>query len=291
MPEHTLTGNIQEHRGFKSKILGNRRDVLVYLPQGYRRLSRRKHPVLYLQDGQNVFDAATAFSHVEWGVDETAQRLIRQKLIDPLIIVAVANTGDERIHEYAPTRALVDAGAKRKKRSRGLARQYGRFLVEELKPFIDRKYRTRREPEFTGLGGSSLGGLATLALGLWYPNVFTRLAVMSPSVWWDDQAIVRMVEELEEKPPLKIWLDTGTNEPGWERARVLRDALVEKGWKLFDDLQYLEVGGADHSEAAWATRVDPALRFLFPSVPVRAGRAVRAEQAVPPRRGKLLASR
>src|ERR1700736_3941811 len=208
MPEHTLTGNIQEHRGFKSKILGNRRDVLVYLPQGYRRFSRRQHPVLYLQDGQNVFDAATAFSHVEWGVDETAQRLIRQKLIDPLIIVAVANTGDERIHEYAPTRALIDVGAKRKKRSRGLARQYGRFLVEELKPFIDRKYRTRREPEFTGLGGSSLGGLVTLALGLWYPNVFSRLAVMSPSVWWDDQAIVRMVEELEEKTPLRIWLDT-----------------------------------------------------------------------------------
>jgi predicted alpha/beta superfamily hydrolase len=87
---------------------------------------------------------------------------------------------------------------------------------------------------------------------------------MSPSVWWDYQAIVKMVEKLDEKPPLKIWLDSGTLEPGWERARTLRDALVERGWRLYDDLQYMEVEGGDHSEGAWAARVDPALRFLFP---------------------------
>jgi predicted alpha/beta superfamily hydrolase len=93
MPKHTLTGNIKRHRAFPSKVLGNRRDVLVYLPPGYRRFSRKDYPVLYLHDGQNVFDAATAFAGVEWGVDETAERLIQKKLIEPLIIVAVANTG------------------------------------------------------------------------------------------------------------------------------------------------------------------------------------------------------
>jgi predicted alpha/beta superfamily hydrolase len=267
MAEHTLTGNIQTHSGFRSKIFANRRDVLVYLPRGYRRFSRVRYPVLYLHDGQNVFDAATSFAGVEWGVDETAQRLIRKNLIEPLIIVAVANTGEERIHEYAPTRGVIDTSAKRKKRSRGLAKNYGRFLIEELKPFIDKKYRTRREPEFTGLGGSSLGGLLTLSLGLWFSNVFQRLVVMSPSVWWDDQVILKMVEQLDDKLPLKMWLDTGTHEPGWERARLLRDALVEKGWKLFDDLQYTELEGGDHSEGAWSTRVDPALRFLFPPAP------------------------
>jgi len=267
MSEHTLTGNIQEHRGFRSNIFANRRDILVYLPLGYRRMALRRYPVLYLQDGQNIFDAATAFSKVEWSVDETAQELIRKKLIEPLIIVAVANTGEERIHEYAPSRGIIDESAKRKKRSRGLARNYGRFLVEELKPYIDRKYRTKREAEFTGLGGSSLGGLLTLSLGLWFSHVFQRLVVMSPSVWWDNQVIVKMVEQLPEKLPLKIWLDTGTHEPGWERARILREALVEKGWRLYDDLQYAEVEGADHSEGAWATRVDPALRFLFPPPP------------------------
>jgi predicted alpha/beta superfamily hydrolase len=267
MPPHTLTGNILRHRAFPSKILRNRRDILVYLPPGYSRFSGRHYPVLYLHDGQNVFDAATAFGGVEWGVDETAQQLVRQKLIEPLIIVAIANTGEERIHEYAPTPARIDPP--KRKRSKGLLRSYGHFLTHELKPFIDRRYRTKREAEFTGLGGSSLGGLATLVLGLWFPNYFTRLAVMSPSIWWDDCAIYKIVDVLDEnaKPPLKIWLDTGTNEPGWERARVLRDRLVEKGWRLHDDLHYSEIEGADHSEGAWATRVDPVLRFLFPPPP------------------------
>jgi len=267
MPPHTLTGNIQKHRGFRSKILANRRDVLVYLPRGYSRFSRQRYPVLYLQDGQNVFDAATSFAGVEWGVDETAQRLIRNNLIEPTIIVAIANTGEERIHEYAPTRGVIDTNAKRKKRSRGLAKHYARFLIGELKPYIDKKYRTKPKAEFTGLGGSSLGALLTLWLGLSFPNVFTRLIVMSPSVWWDDQVIVKMVEKLDKKLPLKIWLDTGTHEPGWEHARDLCVALVEKGWHLFDDLEYHEIEGADHSEGSWAMRVDPALRFLFPPPP------------------------
>src|SRR5204862_6032692 len=262
-PKHTLTGNIKRHRAFHSKVLGNRRDVLVYLPPGYSRFSPRRYPVLYLHDGQNVFDAATSFAGVEWGVDETAQRLIRQKLIEPLIIVAVANLGEERIHEYAPTPGRIDPP--KRKRSKGLLRSYGRFLIEELKPFIDRKYRTKRYATFTGLGGSSLGGLATLAMGILYSEVFTRLIVMSPSIWWDDYAIFRLVGILGEKPPLKIWLDTGTAEPGWELARNLRDYLIDKGWQLGVDLNYLEVKGAGHSEAAWAARVDPVLRFLFPS--------------------------
>jgi predicted alpha/beta superfamily hydrolase len=267
MPKHTLTGNIRRHAKFPSKILGNRRDVLVWLPRGYSRFSRKRHPVLYLQDGQNVFDAATSFAGVEWGVDETAQRLMRENSIEPLIIVSIANTGAERINEYAPTAGVIDSNAKRKKRSKGWARKYGRFLIEELKPYIDKQYRTRPGAEFTGLGGSSLGALLTLALGLWFPNVFTRLIAMSPSVWWDDEVIVKMVNELDHKPPSKIWLDTGTHEPGWERARNLATALVEKGWHPFEDFHYHEIEGADHSEGAWAARVEPALRFLFPPSP------------------------
>jgi len=263
MPKHTLTGNIKRHRAFPSEILGNRRDVLVYLPPSYSRFSRKRYPVLYLHDGQNVFDAATSFAGVEWGVDEAAERLIRQKIIEPLIIVAVANTGEARVDEYAPTRGVIDAKAKRKKRSRGLAPQYGRFLIEELKPCIDNRYRTKGDAQFTGLGGSSLGGLVTLAIGILFPHAFTRLIVMSPSVWWDDFAIYRLLDLIEQKPPLKIWLDTGTAEPGWEQARELRKRLVEKGWRLEVDLNYLEARGADHSEAAWSRRVEPALRFLF----------------------------
>jgi predicted alpha/beta superfamily hydrolase len=265
MPKDTLTGNIKRHRAFPSKILGNRRDILVYLPRGYRRLSRRCYPVLYLNDGQNVFDAATSFSGVEWGVDETAERLIKENVIEPLIVVAVANTGEKRVDEYTPTRGVIDTKAKRKRRSKGLARKYGHFLMDELKPYIDRKYRTNPGAEFTGLGGSSLGGLATLAIGILYPQAFSRLMVMSPSIWWDDFVIYRLVESIEQKPPLKIWLDTGTAEPGWEDARGLLDLLIEKGWKPQKDIQYMEAQGANHSEASWAARVEPALRFLFPA--------------------------
>src|SRR4029453_2691091 len=226
MPKHTLTGNIKRHRAFPSKILGNRRDVLVYLPRGYRRLSRRRYPVLYLHDGQNVFDAATSFAGVEWGVDETAEGLIKENLIEPLIIVAVGNTGEKRVDEYAPTRGVIDAKAKRKKHSKGLARNYAQFLMDELKPYIDRKYRTNPGAEFTGLGGSSLGGLVTLAIVILYPQFFGRLMVMSPSIWWDNFAIYRLVDSIEQKPPLKICLDPGTPQPGWEKARELSIRFV-----------------------------------------------------------------
>ena len=269
---HTLTGNIQQHPGFESRILRNRRDVLVYLPRGYGRTRQCRYPVFYLHDGQNVFDAATSFAGVEWGVDETAQRLIRRRLIEPLIIVAVANTGVDRIHEYAPTRGVIEVNALRRKRSRGSLRKYGRFLREELKPFIDRLYRTRPEAGWTGLGGSSLGGLATLALGLWFPQTFHRLAVMSPSIWWDDCAIYRVLDRVRQKPPLKIWLDTGTQETGWERARDLRDRLLAKGWRLDDDLQYTEAEEANHNERAWGARIEAVLRFLYPPPPPRVKR-------------------
>jgi predicted alpha/beta superfamily hydrolase len=267
MSQHTLTGNIQHHPHFESRILGNRRDVLVYLPPGYRRSRTRRYPVLYVHDGQNVFDSATSFGGVEWGIDETAQRLITAKLMEPLIIVAVANTGEGRIHEYTPSRGRLESG--RRKRSKGLLRHYGRFLINELKPFIDARYRTLPDAPNTGLGGSSLGGLATICLGLWFPNVFTRLAVMSPSIWWDECVLYKYVEALDEesRPPLKIWLDTGTHEEGWERARVLRDGLLEKGWRLHDDLHYFEDEGAAHTEGAWAHRIDAALRFLYPPAP------------------------
>ena len=168
---------------------------------------------------------------MEWGADETAQRLIKEKLMEPTIIVAIPNMGEDRIHEYSPTRMRLEEG--KRKSSRGRLRQYSHFLIDELKPFIDARYRTLKRPEQTGLGGSSLGGLATMVMGLWFPNVFRRLIVMSPSVWWDNCVVLDMVNAIEEggKPPLKIWLDTGTQEPGWERARLLRDALIEKGWR------------------------------------------------------------
>ncbi len=261
---HTLTGDFRHHSGFHSNFLTHDRDVMVYLPPGYEASENyedeaRRFPVLYLNDGQNLFDTATAFNGVEWGVDETAQRLILSGKIEPLIVVAIYNTGAERIDEYTPT---VDPRQKRG----GKADLYGRFLIEELKPFIDQNYRTLAGPEFTGLGGSSLGGLVSLYLGLKHPQVFSRLMAMSPSVWWDHWMILNFVERLRAKPTTRIWLDIGSKEgkftPGV--VRQLRDLLLLQGWRLDADLKFLEIRGGQHTEAAWAKRIEPALRFLFP---------------------------
>jgi CubicO group peptidase (beta-lactamase class C family) len=263
---HTVTGNVQIHRQFHSRFLGRSRDVWVYLPPGYQADRARRYPVLYLQDGQNVFDVATADGGVEWKVDETAEGLIRNKEIVPLIIVGVANTGEYRIDEYSPVLdPRVSAG--------GEADLYGRMLVEEMKPFIDAHYRTLPDAAHTGLGGSSLGALVSLYLGMKHPHVFGKLACLSTSVEWGEGVLGRMVRDLPAKLPLKIWLDTGTAEaydPASgqaivEQQRKFRDMLIAKGWKLDTDLKYFEAVGAGHEARAWAERVAPFLRFLFPA--------------------------
>jgi predicted alpha/beta superfamily hydrolase len=263
---HTLTGDIRLHKDFHSKILKNNRDVIVYLPPGYDKDKQRRYSVLYLHDGQNLFDGATSYiPGQEWRADEAAEVLIANGKIEPLIIVGVYNTGKDRIDEYTP---VADA----KYKVGGKADLYGRLLVEELKPFIDKTYRTKKGAAHTGLGGSSLGGLVSMYLGLKYPNVFGRVAVVSPSVWWGNNQIVHEVEALPKKPPLRIWLDIGTKEGGnaeeaqhtVDGARLLKNALVKKGWKLEKDLKYFEAQGAEHNERAWAARVEQILEFLFP---------------------------
>lgn len=262
-PQHTLTGEFRTHTDFQSRYLPNKRDVLVYLPPGYETEKKRRYPVLYLHDGQNLFDGATSFiKGAEWRIDETAQALINARAIQPLIIVGIYNTS-ERTSEYTPTSDAKHKG--------GQADLYGRLLVEELKPFIDARYRTLREANHTGLGGSSLGGLVSLHLAFKYPKVFGRVAVFSPSVWWDDKLLLREVRALKKRTGARIWLDIGTKEGGDEaiehrnNARSLRDALIAKGWRENSDLKYYEAEGAEHNEAAWAQRVEPMLRFLFPA--------------------------
>ena len=160
--------------------------------------------------------------------------------------------------EYTPTRDYRMGG--------GEGRAYGRLLVEELKPWVDASFRTCPEAEHTGLGGSSLGGLITLYLGLLYPGVFTRLAVMSPSIWWDHRSILTIVANTRPKPPLRIWLDNGTP----EGARHVRDTeslerrLMMQGWVPGLDLELMKARDALHTEDAWAARFDQVLNFLFP---------------------------
>src|SRR6478672_12725552 len=146
--EHTLTGDVRTHERFHSRYLEHDRTIIVYLPPGYEPRSADRYPVLYLHDGQNVFDRATSIGE-EWHVDEVAQALITAGELEPLIVVGIYNTGVHRIDEYTPTPS-ADGG--------GRAEDYGRMLVEELKPFIDSTYKTLPSAASTALGGSSLGG-------------------------------------------------------------------------------------------------------------------------------------
>jgi predicted alpha/beta superfamily hydrolase len=254
---------------FHSRFLPDDRNILVYLPEAYFAAPRRRFPVFYLHDGQNLFDGRTSYiTGTTWQAHTTADRLTRAGLIEPIILVGIANTGLRRMAEYTPTRDPRRTGAN----AGGEGYLYGKLLVEDLKPMIDRTFRTLTGPSDTALGGSSLGGLISLALGLEYPTIFGKLALMSPSVWWDRRSILRLVGETKPGPHLRIWMDMGTS----EGLRHLRDAdllhsrLIAQGWRESGpapDLRYLRVPGGLHSESAWATRFDQVLEFLFPSKP------------------------
>ena len=229
----------------------------MYLPPGYED-GRAAYPVLYLQDGQNLFDAGTAFGGKQWHAAETADFLIAKGAIEPLIIVGIYNTGVRRISEYTPTRD-------RRERKGGKGDRYAEMLVRDLKPMIDAGYRTRKGRADTGVGGSSLGGLVSLQAGLLYPGVFGKLAILSPSVWWDNRTILNLVHAYRSKRRARIWLDAGTAESdnGIADLRLLRDALLEKGWREGVDLAYSEIEGAPHNEDAWAARFGSVLQFLY----------------------------
>jgi len=255
---HTLTGTFRTHEGVRSRFLDSAHDVIVYLPPGYDEDGERRYPVLYMQDGQNLFDEATAFAG-EWRLDEAAEQMIEAGLVAPLIIVGIYNAGAYRIDEYTPTRDSA-------KRAGGNADKYGRMLVDELKPFIDSEYRTLPDAANTGIGGSSLGGLVSLYLALKYSGIFWNVAVLSPSVWWDNRFIVRRVRALGTAPPLRVWLSTGMAEGDGvvAGARRVRDALVAKGWVEGETMHYQEIEGAAHTESAWADIAPAMLRFLYP---------------------------
>ena len=254
----TLTGEVRRWEAVASAHLGATRDVLVWVPPGYRDDETRRYPVLYAHDGQNMMDAETAFGGFEWGLDEALDAAVRAGDIPPVIAVAVGNTAD-RIDEYTPTASLDYGGG-------GLP-DYGRFLAEELKPLIDGQFRTRTDAPDTGVMGSSLGGLASMWLGLAHADVFGRLGVISPSVWWDGRAILGAVRGFEGTPAARVWVDIGTDEgDGAEPvadARALRDALVARGWAEGGNLAYREYDGAAHNEAAWADRLPEVVRFLM----------------------------
>lgn len=259
----SLTGNIEKIEGFESKILKNRRNLIVYLPPNYKEDAAKKYPVVYMHDGQNIFDGMTSYiPNQEWRADEAAEALISAGLIEPMIIVGIDNAGLGRAFEYLPTRfkqEKIEIGGK--------ADLYGKMIIDEIMPLINEKYRTKTGPDNTGLIGSSFGGVVSCYLGITHPEVFGRIGIVSPSVWVDDRVLLKLVKPMEKKVRRpRIWLDIGAKE-GTDAVRDTRDlydVYVKNGWKPNADIVVYVEQNAEHNELAWSRRMPSILTYLFP---------------------------
>jgi len=217
-----------------------------------------------MQDGQNIFDAATSFCGVEWQVDETAEHLITNGVITPIIIVGVYNN-EQRVYEYT---AFRDA----QRESGGGSDDYARFLIDDLKPFVDATYRTLPGREHTAVAGSSLGALTSLYCAWRYADTFSACAALSPSLWWADGALLKAIRRKPEAlRRCRMWVDVGTAEDDspaecearLKLTRTLAGLLASQGGVPGKDYYYWEIDGALHHESAWAVRMSEVLSFLF----------------------------
>jgi predicted alpha/beta superfamily hydrolase len=260
------TGDLRLHE-FRSHVFRNTRFLRVWLPQGYddAENSSRYYPVLYLNDGQNLFEAAISFGGVEWQVDETAARLIGEGTVPPMIVVGLDNAGKDRLREYMPHRSMNPVIL------RVQGRRYPDFLMKEVMPFVEQTYRVATSPENTGLGGSSLGALIALYTVMAWPGVFGRLLLESPSLWASNRQAIKESRTVKIWPA-RIYLGVGTAEAGSpERDRTVVDdvqelaAILRRAVLSENRLRLVIKDGAGHSESAWAERFPEALQFLFGS--------------------------
>ncbi|MGH9329210.1 MAG: alpha/beta hydrolase [Vicinamibacterales bacterium] len=237
--------------GVWSPQLRNRRDVDVYLPPSYAD-ARDRYPVLYMQDGQNLCDPATAFAGTWYLLDVLAD-LARGGL--DLIVVGVHHRGRERITEYGP---YPD-----RRCGPGKGDRYLQFLTSTLKPRIDRRFRTSRGRDATAILGSSMGGLISLYAFFKHAGVFGAAGAMSPALWYGDRRIFDAIGGA--RPQGRIYLDMGTEEGAvaLRDARVLADRLEQAGYRPGQSLMWVEEVGGRHREQDWSRRLGRAIAFLF----------------------------
>lgn len=245
----SVIGNLIIHRGFKSKCLRYTRRLFVWLPPSYGKTTKR-FPVIYMHDGQNLFDAKTSFSIHDWKVDEVATRLIKQNKIKEFIVVGIGNSRD-RDEEYDLFRPLGKA--------------YAKFMISELKPFIDRKYRTLPDASNTAIMGSSSGGMISFQMAWNYPHIFSMAGCLSPAFFVSKSLLYKVIKS-DPNPlkPVKFYLDAGEFEPEFaDAADKMKLRLLEFGYREGHDLLTQFGKRHNHSEEAWAKRIHIPLSFFF----------------------------
>lgn len=248
-----ITGTVRYHRGLKGAGIQDR-DLIVWLPPGYETDKTRRYAVIYMQDGQNVFDPVTSAFGVDWSIDETADDLIKKKAIEPVIVVGIYNTSD-RMKEYTPG-------------EKGTA--YMNFVVKTVKPLIDSTYRTLSDRQHTIVGGSSAGGIISFMLAWEHPDVFSKAICMSPafkslsSDGWDYTRVVQSSNG--PKKNVFLYIDNGALgldsqlQPGID---AMLAALKSKGYREGNNFIFLRDPTAKHSEADWAKRFPNALMLVL----------------------------
>jgi predicted alpha/beta superfamily hydrolase len=249
-----ITGTVKYHRGMKGTNIQDR-DVIVWLPPDYETDKKPRYPVVYMHDGQNVFDPATSSFGVDWQIDETADALIKKKSIPPLIVVGIYNTSD-RFKEYTP-------GEK--------GNNYVNFIVNTVKPFIDSTYRTKRDRKNTIVGGSSAGGIISFMIVWEHPETFSKAICMSPAFKSPSSLsmnfdYVKIVAGSKKREDIFFYIDNGgvglesQLQPGIDE---MISTLKVKGYKEQKDFVYLVDPAARHSEADWAKRFPNALKLVL----------------------------
>ena len=255
MPGNYRTGDVTTFQ-FESALLKDHRRVWVYLPPGYD-ASQEAYPLLILQDGQNVFDGNTSTHQgMEWRVDETLEKMIRQQQIAPLVVVAIDST-ETRHDEYLPERVIqngIEEG--------GGAERYATMLTDELLPYLHQHYRLLTGPNHTFVGGSSYGGVLSFYLAMQHADTFGAALIMSPSTSWNNRWMKRTADALFWKHNVKLWLDFGYGEGPTGDFVATVEALQAKGWRIPYDLQVV-IDGGNHIEAAWARRFPDAINWLM----------------------------
>ncbi|MEM6689266.1 MAG: alpha/beta hydrolase-fold protein [Planctomycetota bacterium] len=251
-----VTGELRYHRQIKSEGL-RPRDVVVWLPPSYEADEPRSYPVLYMHDGQNLFDPKTSAFGIDWQVDESVTELIQSNQLEPMIVVGIFNTPD-RSQEYL-------SGDK--------GNRYRDFVASELKPFVDSEYRTKTEREHTFVGGSSAGGLCAFVMAWEHAGTFSGAVCMSPAFRFqrEDGSIAidyvkNVLSSPRTKPPLQIYIDNGgkgVDEQLMPGVNAMIKALLTKGFVQGEDLQVVIKPEDPHTESAWARRFPAAIKFLL----------------------------
>lgn len=253
----------------KSEILKNERELYIYLPPGYYE-EQCKYPVFYLQDGQNIFSTHGNWFK-KWNIDYIMPGLFEERSVEKMIVVGITHL-NRREYEFTPTLdTLINDG--------GGAEDFISFMVNELKPLIEKTYRVKKDVENTAIGGSSLGGLITLQTAISRSDAFGKFAVISPSLWWDFGVMLEKVRAWTPRiGSLKLWVDIGLREgPGSVRVdqilqeiykpvnfcRVLCNILIAKGFKIKKNLMYVEDPDGEHDEVAWGRRFADISKFFF----------------------------